>query len=143
MLPQTEHHIRGLSDDALIEYVQAGTTLYERDAVTFARQVLTERNLSPQQLSDLEAMVEHRSAADVQRLQQSASVPLSQGGKCLAFLAGFLLGIGIPCLLVSWLIFRSRGEHQKVRDLWRYAVMGFVSLWTVLIALFIVPGLFR
>jgi len=46
---QTKTYIVELSDEALLEYVLTGTRMYEPDAVAFAKEELTRRNISDEQ----------------------------------------------------------------------------------------------
>lgn len=136
MQPEVREYIIGLTDDSLVEYLQAGTTMYGAEAVEIARQVMADRRIGPERLKELEAIVEERRIAETARLAEIGNRPLGWMGRTLAFLGG-LCGIFpfLLCYLVAWFHLRSRSERRKVRDLWKFALTGLVSLPALLLLL--------
>ena len=144
MQPHVKDHIIALSDEALVEYIKVGTTMYDPEAVEFAKQMLSGRGIGPQRLMEVEAVVEENRVAEAARKAEIGNRPLGPLGRTMAFLGG---ACGFVPFLFYYLVarfhLRSRGEHHKIREMWRSALMGLASVIALLIILPLCVRVFR
>jgi len=119
-----KEHIRSLDDQELAEYIAAGESMYEPDALHFARQEFSRRNLDHDAVIQLEAEARFQLEAEAASREAIAAEPLDGGGKVLAFVAG-LLGLAMaPHVFFKWNGMEARGEHRKARDAIRWFLWG-------------------
>ena len=124
---QTREYIQGLSDDNLSEYVAAGTTMYDPDAVAFAEETLSQRGLPAERISELAAASQVRLASRAAEIAEIQNRPLTATGRIIAFFGG-CLGLPLLFFLFTWVRLESRGERRKVRELWKFGFLGFASI---------------
>jgi hypothetical protein len=125
-----QEHIRGLSDDELAEYVQAGVEMYEPEAVEFAREEFARRNLSPEMIVQKTEVARDRLAVAQAAEREAASQPLDRDSRLLAFTLGWT--ILTPIWLFKWLGMQHRGEYQKSRDLLRFGFAGMGAFFVLI-----------
>ena len=136
MQPGVRESITGLTDEALLEYIQVGTTMYETDAVEFARQVMAGRGIVPERRKELERIIEERRAAETARKAEVGNRPLGRVGRTFALIGGVCTVLPFSMVyLIAWIHLRHRGEHRKLRDLRTFSLMGLASLLPLLILL--------
>jgi multisubunit Na+/H+ antiporter MnhB subunit len=73
-----------------------------------------------------------RLAAKAAEVSEIATRSLGPLGKAVAFISGFL-GLPLVPVFIVWLCFEHRGEKQKGRDMWTFALFGFGTLIVVVI----------
>ena len=116
---EIEDHIRGLSDIELLEYTKIDTYLPE--AIEFARQELGARNLSPEQLSALEAeLLQER-----QQLKEIDHAPLSNFSRVSIFICGLFFGLPWIIFFPLWHRFQEEGTRRKKKEMWIIGFLGF------------------
>ncbi|HWE95943.1 MAG TPA: hypothetical protein VG269_18415 [Tepidisphaeraceae bacterium] len=125
-----QKYIRGLSDDELAEYVQAGVEMYEPEAVEFARGEFERRNLSPELVVQKTEVAKVRLAGAKAAEREVASQPLDRDSRLLAFALGWT--ILTPIWLFKWLGMQHRGEYQKSRDLLRFGFAGMGAFFVLI-----------
>ena len=127
----TQNYICGLTDEELSSYIEAGTDVYEPDAIAFARAELGRRNLDPRRLRDLQSAA--IAAVTLARLNDSiaADSELDRDGRVLAFVCG--AAILSPIWFFVWLRLLHRREYRKARDMWRFGLLGLGSQLAILI----------
>src|SRR5438874_285924 len=98
---QARNHIVGLTDEELAEYIQGGTELYQHEALEFAREEFSRRNLSPEAIQRLAADASDHINSRNQVALESASRPLGSGGRIAAFIAGLATtGVITPIVMI-------------------------------------------
>lgn len=136
MQKEVEQHIRILSNIDLLEYTKSKT--YRAEAIEFAKEELSKRELSSNQLAALEHKLEQRAKTQTMEMEAAASDPLPTGWRVAIFLCGLFLGIPLLLFLPAWFRFREEGARRKNRDMWIFALVG-LGLQTVAVALHIPP----
>lgn len=130
---RTREHIAALTDEALIEYIAVGVDVYQPEAVEFAREELSRRNIVPELLArhqeEALLIVNARVRAEI----ASEFRPLGRWGRILAFIFGW--ATFTPIWLVAWLRMYSRAQYQAGRDLWRFGMLGW-GFWMIVIGIF-------
>jgi hypothetical protein len=132
-------YISGLSDADLIEY--SLNTDYEPDAITFARQEIDRRKLSPEDVAVLEAEANQRIELRQREIAAAAERPLSKSGKTLAFVSGFIILFGNFPRFLANTKFETKGELRKVREVRRFATYGRIAFAAAVLLLFILMAL--
>jgi len=130
LAPQVPKYISNLSDTDLLAYLLAGQEAYEKEAIDFARAELASRKITDEEKETCVSEV----WAKWQKSEQTALTPLGLGGRSLAFTAGaiiFPILLPLMLLLIARAAFRARGEHQKLKDMWRCAAWGFFTVFTI------------
>ena|ERR1700722_553418 len=127
---QVKEYITGLGDADLVEYIHAGTAIYEPDAIAFAREELDRRRFSPAQLAELEEIADSRIAEKAMEVSRQAAQPLGLRGRILAFVLG-LFG-GYHAILD---LFVDHGEDGRRRDHDRrkFTLLGLATVLFVIV----------
>jgi len=128
---QTRDFILGLGDVDLAEYVETGTTLYEPEAVEFARREFQRRNIDLNiDLNQVKVEVAARKNETVELGAAAAELPLHGALKFVAFLGGFFITSLLPIvlLMVASHGFRQRGELRRASEMWRFVGYGVITL---------------
>ena len=121
---RAKEHIQSLDDQYLAEYIAAGELMYERDAIEFAREEFSRRNLDQGTMAQLEAKAKVHQEAEASKRETLAAEPLAHDGKLLAFVGG-LVGLAIaPRVFFVWNGMEAKGEYQKARDVIRWFLRG-------------------
>lgn len=120
---QVEQYIQGLSDLELLEYVRTMTHLPE--ALEFARVELAERHLSSDRLTDLDKQLQQRRQAREQQARAIAAEPLNWEWRIAAFLSGLYFAVPFLLFVPAWRKFKEQGAHQKYKEMWVSALIGF------------------
>lgn len=110
---ETTKHIRGLTDEALADYVATGVEMYEPEAVEFAREEFARRNIDPALLARAQnavVAVRHTYWAQAER---GAVAPADWADKVIAFVGGMLFPLMWLPLVLWFLRLLGRGEHRK------------------------------
>jgi|SRR5579859_3054702 len=133
-----KEHIQSLDDQQLAEYIAAGEQMYERDAIEFAREEFSRRNLDQGTVAQLEAEAKLQVEADVRVREAIAVEPLDGDGKALAFIGG-LLGLALaPKAFFVWNGMETNGQYQRAKDVKRWFLLGLTINILALILLGIV-----
>jgi len=133
---QAEQYIQSLSDIDLLEYTRIETHL--PDALEFARVELAGRHLPADHLVNLEKELKQRQEVRAAEAEVRAREPLAWEWRIAVFLCGLYLAIPLLCAVPAWLRFRNEGAHQKFKEMWISALVGF-SLQPILMCLRIPP----
>jgi len=133
---QAEQYIQSLSDADLLEYTRTSTHLPE--ALEFARIELSGRHLPADRLASLEEELKQRQEARAAEAEARAREPLAWEWRIALFLCGLYFVLPLLCAVPTWLRFRNEGAHQKYKEMWISAVVGF-CLQPILICLRIPP----
>jgi hypothetical protein len=130
---RAKEHLASLDDGQLAEYIAAGELMYEADAIEFARDEFSRRNLDQGTVALLEAQAQLQLEAEAEWREAIAAQPLDGAGKVLAFVGG-LLGLAVaPKAFFAWLRMDMNGERQKARDVKRWFLAGLVINIVVLV----------
>jgi hypothetical protein len=114
-------HVRSLSDEDLIAYVDDTAAGYTPEAIAFAREEVKARGLDDGRLQALRQSVQARNDERRSEIQEEAQRPLGWFGR-IAFVV-----IGLPGPIIAlalWLRFREQGERQKIWDMLLFGLMG-------------------
>ncbi len=136
MQKEVEQYIRSLSNIDLLEYTKSET--YRAEAIEFAKEELSIRELSSDQIAALEHELEQRRKTQTMEMEAAASERLPTGWRIAVFLCGLFLGIPLLLFLPAWFRFREEGARRKNRDMWIFALVG-LGLQTVAVVLHIPP----
>ena len=135
---RTREHVQSLDDQQLATYIAVGERMYERDAIDFARQEFSRRNLDGQTVVALEAEAARQDEAEAIQQKVIASEPLDGSGKVLAFIGGLF---GIAFALKAFFVWNGmdmRGEYRKAKSVKRWFLLGFAFNVVVLTIVIIV-----
>jgi hypothetical protein len=127
---RAREHILGLSDSELAEYIAAGITLYEPEAIEFARKEFNRRNIDPSLAEQLQAEAIQRENVRVTTASEAAALPLDGGMKFMSFLGGMFITslLALMLLLFAWHGYRQRGELRRASEMWRFVGYGFGAI---------------
>jgi hypothetical protein len=125
---QTTKHILGLTDEALADYVATGVEMYEPEAVEFARQEFTRRNIDSALLAKAEAAVVALRRTYWAQAEQAAVAPTDWADKAIAFVGGMLFPLMRLPLVLWFLRLQGRGEHRKAVQWAIYAAIGAAAM---------------
>src|SRR5262245_23682061 len=103
-------YIDGLSDDQLVAYVVAGTESYRPEAIAYAEQLLSLRNLSVERRTEMEASARTTAADREAYRTEGVGVLL----KTVSFVGG-AVGFGFLLIFaVAGLRYRLQGRSGKI-----------------------------
>ncbi len=129
-----ENYITSLSNADLLVYIKAGPERYLPEAIEFAQEELTRRNLSSEQFKEVAVELKERVTTFVATSTRSLAMPY----KIIAFLCGFLCGIPLLLFIPVLIRYHEQGEYRKIRDVWFFGLFG-LFIPTVMIWLRIPP----
>ncbi|MGC3966967.1 MAG: hypothetical protein QM775_06235 [Pirellulales bacterium] len=109
-------YIAGLSDEKLVEYLRCGPEYYQPEALQFAADELSRRNISPEAVERGQVAAAAKIHADLAVEQEE----LSRAWKIIAFLGGFTAITAIPWLIMfKSASFETHRRVRKRRELWQ------------------------
>jgi hypothetical protein len=119
---QVELYIQGLSDLELVEYTR--TTTHLPEALEFARIELAARELSSDQLKDIDEQLRLRREAREEEARAIAAEPLNWEWRIAAFLCGVYFAIPFLIFVPAWHRFREEGADRKYKEMWVSVLIG-------------------
>lgn len=122
---RAKEYIRSLDDLRLAKYIATGELMYEPEAIEFACEEFSRRNIAPAAVDQLDEYARRQVDSEIARENAIASQPLDGPGKLLAFVVG-IAGVGfLREAVLVWYEMERKREYQKMKDGTRYFLLGF------------------